>query len=79
MNNDQVIRELRVDSDGIYTFDFLGPGSYTFTFIHDLNDNGKWDTGRYLEGRQPEYVEKITKAISVRSNWDHEVPIRLKH
>lgn len=78
-SGDKIVREVRIDSDGVHTFDYLSPRDYTFKIIHDLNDNGKWDTGHYLEKRQPEPVEIISKKVTVRSNWDHEVNYRLKH
>jgi hypothetical protein len=63
---------------GLYEFPFLTPGDYTLKFIHDLNGNGKWDTGNYLEKRQPEPVEFYPNSVTVRSNWDHEVNMVLE-
>jgi hypothetical protein len=36
---------------------YLRPGKYTLRFIHDINKNGIWDVGNYLEKRQAETVE----------------------
>jgi hypothetical protein len=77
-NKDKVIRQERVYKSGLYTFSYLVPKDYGIKIIHDLNDNGKWDTGKYLKKRQPEAVEMLPGTITVRSNWDHDVSIILK-
>jgi hypothetical protein len=73
-----VVSEMAVDEDGQYVFPNLAPGNYTFKFIHDHNKNGRWDTGKYLEKRQPEGVELLPVEIEVRSNWDHDISMTLK-
>jgi len=73
-----LVKEIMVDTDGQYPFPFLAPQKYQLKFIHDLNENGKWDTGNYLEKIQPEPVELLLKTIEVRSNWDHEVTMNLE-
>ena len=73
-----LVEERLVEEDGLYAFPFLPPKEYSFKFIHDLNRNGKWDTGDYLEKRQPEPVELLPTTIDVRSNWDHDVSLRLE-
>jgi len=78
LSNKAVISEIEVDTDGQYAFPFLAPGDYTFRFLHDLNKNGRWDTGKYLEKLQPEPVEFLPGNIEVRSNWDHDVSMVLK-
>jgi len=72
------VEEIMVEADGLYTFPFLAPNKYQLKFIHDLNENGKWDTGNYLEKIQPEPVELFPKTIEVRSNWDHDVTMTLE-
>ncbi len=57
---------------------FIAPGKYTLRFIEDSNHNGKWDTGWYLKGIQPEkvfnYVEGKTKGVlNIRANWENEI------
>jgi len=51
----------------------LWPGTYTLRMVADRNKNGKEDTGRYLEGLQPEEVALYPDAITVRANWDVDV------
>jgi len=38
--------------------------------IYDENKNKQWDTGNYLEKRQPEEVFHLATEIDVRANWD---------
>jgi len=73
-----LIEERIVEADGQYTFPFLAPKEYQIKFIHDLNKNGRWDTGNYLEKLQPEPVELLPVSIEVRSNWDHDVSMVLE-
>jgi len=73
-----LVEEKIVEADGQYAFPFLSPKEYHFKFIHDLNRNGKWDTGDYLMRLQPESVELMPTSVEVRSNWDHDVSIRLE-
>ena len=74
----KVMKEKTADEDGQIIFSFLAPQKYDIKIIHDSNKNGKWDTGKYLEKRQPESVEKLPVSIEVRSNWDHEVNMILE-
>ena len=78
LSGTNLVEERLIEKDGLYAFPFLSPKEYSFKFIHDLNRNGKWDTGDYLEKRQPEPVELLPTTIEVRSNWDHDVSIRLE-
>jgi uncharacterized protein (DUF2141 family) len=78
LSKQKVISVREVDADGQYVFSNLSPREYTFKFIHDLNENGRWDTGEYLEKRQPEPVEFFPGNIEVRSNWDHDVSVILQ-
>jgi hypothetical protein len=78
LNREKVIAEKSVDEDGVYTFPNLVPRDYKLKFIHDINGNGKWDTGKYMEKRQPEPVEMLPVTITVRSNWDHDVTMQLE-
>ncbi|MFH0759241.1 MAG: Ig-like domain-containing protein [Bacteroidota bacterium] len=78
INKESVVHQLIVDQNGRYDFSYLLPQEYRIKFIHDLNQNGKWDTGNYMKKQQPEPVEFVPKPITVRSNWDHDVTMILK-
>lgn len=75
---EKVIRTQRGDKDGVYTFKYLQAGEYRFKVIKDLNGNGKWDTGYYLEKRQAEKVLYMKQVMKVRQNWDFEQTWKLE-
>ncbi len=72
-SKEKIIREVTVKKDRKVTFDYLQPAEYRVKFIHDCNDNGKWDTGNYIRGIQPEKVEFYNGEINIRSNWELEI------
>ncbi|OED38361.1 hypothetical protein AB832_04680 [Flavobacteriaceae bacterium (ex Bugula neritina AB1)] len=51
-------------------FENLDPGKYNLRVIFDANKNGKWDTGNFLKGIQPEKVVYYPQIIEVRANWE---------
>lgn len=53
-------------------FEYLSAGTYYIRLFVDANDNGKWDTGSYLEKRQPEQVFYYHKKLEVKQNWTLE-------
>ena len=53
-------------------FNALEPATYRVRIIFDENGNGKWDTGSYLQKKQPERVLYYPEAIEVRANWELE-------
>lgn len=71
--NDEIVRASRVIENGLIEFPFLEPAGFTLKIVHDDNGNGKWDTGSYLEGIQPESVSFHPGTISIRSNFDMEI------
>lgn len=71
-NQDKVVKEKTLRSSETVTFERLQPMEYRFRMIYDENNNGKWDTGNYMEGRQPERVVYFPEKMNVRSNWDLE-------
>ncbi len=63
-------------------FFYLQPGDYYVRLIADRNGNGRWDTGEYASGREPEAVYYFPQKFTVRANWDieqtwriHELPL----
>jgi hypothetical protein len=57
---------------GIQNYDLLIPRKYKLKAIRDANRNGRWDTGNYLQGLQPEQVFYFEKVSDVRPNWELE-------
>jgi hypothetical protein len=76
--NDEIVRASRVIENGLIEFPFLEPAGVTLKIVHDDNGNGKWDTGSYLDGIQPESVSYHPGTISIRSNFDMEINWNLK-
>lgn len=61
-------------------FETIEPSKYLLRLIYDDNGNGEWDSGSYMEKRQPEEViykmdernPSVAKEIDVRANWEME-------
>lgn len=66
-----------IETGNTATFDLLQPALFTIRIVYDENKNKVWDTGSYLEKRQPEEVIYISTPIDVRSNWDVQETINL--
>ena len=66
---DNLIRAESVDSTASdLLFVSLAPGEYSLEIIRDENDNGVWDPGNYLLGKQSERI--FTKDLEdLRANW----------
>ncbi|SDG95215.1 Ig-like domain-containing protein [Psychroflexus sediminis] len=58
-------------------FKLLKPGYYYIRLIYDLNANGRWDTGDFLKGLQPEPVLYENQPVEIRANWDDVLNINL--
>ncbi|HET8839800.1 MAG TPA: Ig-like domain-containing protein [Flavobacteriaceae bacterium] len=65
-----VVKEVQSESGNVFNFPNISPGKYYLRLIYDDNQNGKWDTGNYLEHRQPEKVIYYPEILEVRANWD---------
>lgn len=49
---------------------YVQPGAYKLRLVHDINRNGRWDTGDLSRGTQPEPIYYYTKDITARANWE---------
>ncbi|MBP6334475.1 MAG: Ig-like domain-containing protein [Bacteroidia bacterium] len=76
-DKDLVFSQQIIYSDTTQTINFLSPGVYKLKFIQDSNKNGRWDSGSYLEHRQPERVYYYPESIQIRANWDVEIKWQL--
>lgn len=56
-------------------YENLVASSYQVRIIRDVNANERWDTGNYLEGRQPERVYMHPQPVNLKPNWEIEVEI----
>jgi hypothetical protein len=71
-NRGVVIREKIIHVSQQLSFINLPPAQYILKAIHDRNRNGRWNTGDYLKGTQPERVIFFPKEMEIRANWDFE-------
>ncbi len=69
-----VLEEQRIHASGKVQFSYLPPKKYKIKAIYDKNNNGRWDTGNYLQKIEPEEVFFYPKVLEVRANWEVEEP-----
>ena len=58
------------EEGNVFNFEYIKPASYRVRVIYDENENGKWDTGSFLNKTQPERVFYYPGEIEIRANWD---------
>ncbi len=68
-NRFKVVSEIYVTQEEPIYFDFINPGNYYVRIIEDKNSNKIWDTGSYLDYKQPEKVFYYPSLLDVRANW----------
>ena len=56
---------------GRCAFYFVKPGKYYLRLFIDENGNGKWDTGNFAEGLQPEKVFYYYQKLDLRANFEY--------
>ena len=66
---DKVVKQTFTDN-GVIEFFYMNEKKYFLRIIVDENNNGKWDTGLYSEGKQAEEVYYYPKGIEFRKNGD---------
>ncbi|QTD38671.1 Ig-like domain-containing protein [Polaribacter batillariae] len=64
----KIIERRYISSSESLVFDLLEPKSYAFRAIIDRNKNNFWDTGNYLEMKQPEKIIYFKTQIDLRAN-----------
>lgn len=55
-----------------YEFRDINPSTYLLRIIFDTNGNGEWDTGNYLQKKQPERISYYPAPIELKANWELE-------
>ena len=70
--NEKLVTEVAMEKDGRVDFPLLERGFYRVRVIFDLNGDGKWTTGDFMTGRQPEPVSYYPDEIEVKVNWTIE-------
>jgi uncharacterized protein (DUF2141 family) len=76
--NDKTVAQEITSSSETISFKYLTPKKYKIRIIYDTNNNGKWDTGSYLQQQQPEPVEYFSEIQEVRANWLLNEVIKIK-
>lgn len=65
-------------NDTLVKFELLKPATYHVRILHDKNKNGKWDSGNYSKGIQPEIVERLPQEILIKANWENKINLTEK-
>ena len=58
------------DAKNELNFENMEPGKYYIRIIFDENNNGKYDTGDFLNRIMPEKVTYFPDLIDIRAGWD---------
>ena len=66
---DRPVKQVRTKS-GTAEFYYLKPALYYLRLTVDENDNGRWDTGDYALGLQPETVYYYPEEVECKAKWD---------
>ena len=69
---EKVVIEKFISADSKVIFSLLDKGFYRLRAIFDTNNDGKWTTGDFTTGRQPEPVSYYPGEIEVRTDWKVE-------
>jgi hypothetical protein len=77
-NTEDLIRETYLRKAGTVLFPLLENGFYRIRAIFDLNGDGKWTTGDFFAGRQPEPVLYYDQELELKTGWEVEQPWELE-
>lgn len=58
---------------GSCAFYFIKPGKYSLRLFMDANNNGKWDTGSYADGLQPEELYYYPQLLNLRALFEYQL------
>lgn len=70
LDNKEAVQKTVMCDNGQAEFYYLSPNTYYLRAIIDQNENGRWDTGDYEKGLEPEEVYYYERAIECRAKWD---------
>ena len=68
---EKIVKELPATIDGAF-FQYLKPTTFYLRLYIDLNGDGQWTTGDWMQRRQPEPIYYYPKKLKLRANWDFE-------
>jgi len=76
---DQKVKFSYPITQNVLRIPLLPPGDYQLKLLLDANQNGHWDTGKFIGKKlQPELVRNLNLILNIRSNWDNEMNLILK-
>ena len=71
IKNGTVLEEIYItEKTKTINFKNLATGNYLLKSIFDANKNNIWDTGNYLNNKQPEKVKLYEGKIEIKAGWD---------
>jgi uncharacterized protein (DUF2141 family) len=65
-----VVRRKLMKKPEVVSFELLQPANYQVRVTLDQNNNGIWDTGNFLQRKQPEIVKYFEKIIELKANFE---------
>ena len=79
LTQDHVVKFSYPITQNLLRIDLLPPGDYQLKLLMDTNQNGSWDTGKFMGVKiQPEMVRNLNLNLNIRANWDNEMNLILK-
>lgn len=75
--DDKPLQSLYLETPGDALFQYVEPGTYSVRITIDSNGNKRFDTGNFLQKRDPERVIYVPETIEVRANWEERLRFRL--
>ena len=77
LSGNTMLRQDILTKDATIDYSHLEPGGYKIRAILDCNGNGRWDSGDYRKGVQPETIIPFSHDINVRAFWDVEEDFKI--
>lgn len=79
LTQDQKVKFSYPITQNILRIPLLPPGDYQLKLLTDKNQDGVWNTGKFIGSKlQPELVRNLNLILNIRSNWDNEMNLILK-
>lgn len=76
-NENTIVDHFYSEKETEINFEGIKPSLYTIRIYYDDNKNRSWDTGNYLQKKQPEELIYFSEKIDVRANWDVDQVLEL--
>jgi len=74
---DVFVQQVYITSAQDAVFEYVNPGTYSIRITVDSNGNRRYDTGNFLQKRNPERIIYVPETIEVRANWEERLRFRL--